>query len=217
MTSPCDDRRPLAAAVLGAAVLLAGCSRPPDAPPAAGSKPAAPGAHDHGHDHGHDHNHDHGHDHDDHHGHDHGAHAQPRTLREGVERLVSLAAEVKRHLAADARDEADDAVHGLGHALEDLQGLVRTSDLAVATKAAATKALDDLFECFDSLDTALHAEPGKGDPPAEVHASVAKRIEAAIGALEAAVKPTDAPAVTDEDPAAAIIRDAQARRRKEQE
>lgn len=217
MTSSCDIRRPLAATAIGAALVLAGCSRAPDAPPAAGSKPAAPHAHDHAaaeHDHS---DHDHDHKHDEEHHHDHGDHAHPQTLREGVEQLASLAAAVKRHLAADARDDADDAVHGLGHMLEDLQGLVRTSALAAGTKATATKALDDLFECFDTLDVALHAEPGTGDSPAEVHASVGKRIEAAIGALEAAVKQKEEPVISDEDPAAAIIRDAEARNRKERE
>ena len=51
-------------------------------------------------------------------------------------------------------------------------------------KAAAAKALDEVFECFDKLDTALHAPAGEGDQPAEVHAGVKDRIAAAIKALE---------------------------------
>lgn len=214
--SPFDVRRPCIAAAICAAIGLAGCSRAPEAPRSAGSKPAVPAGHDDDHG-GHDHaaaDHDHGeHDHD----HDHGDHEHPRTLSEGVKNLAALAASVKQHLAAESRDEADEAVHGLGHLLEDLQGLVRTSDLAAEAQAAATKALDELFECFATLDAALHAEPGTGDAPADVHASIAKRIEAAIGALESAIKPGKTPAAAGEDPAAAIIREAEATRSKGEE
>lgn len=121
----------------------------------------------------------------DHH-HDHGDHAHPTTLAAGVAELEQVTKSVKDHLAADSRAAADDAVHGLGHLLEDVQGLVRKTPLAADAKAAAAKALDDLFECFDTLDTALHAEPGKGRSPAEVHASVEGRIATALKALRAA-------------------------------
>lgn len=217
MTSLCEVRRLSIAAAISAAIAFAGCSRAPESPPKAESKPAAPAGHDDDHV-GHGHaavDHDHAdHDHVDH---DHADHDHPRTLPEGVAHLATLAASVKQHLAAESRDDADAAVHGLGHLLEDLQGLVRTSDLAGEAKAAATKALDDLFECFDALDAALHAEPGSVDSPASVHAAAAKRIEAAIGALKTAIEPGQAPAAAGDDPAAAIIREAEARRRKEQE
>lgn len=201
MTQPLDVRRTFAAVAVSATITIAGCSRAPEAPQTSAPKPAAPAGHDGDHDH-------------DDHGHDHGDHEHPRTLSAGARRLAVLAASVKDHLAAEARDDADAAVHDMGHLLEDLQELVRTSDLAVDAKAAATKALDDLFECFDALDASLHAEPGKGESPAEVHASVARRIGAAIGALEAAGA---AKAAAVEDDAAAIIRDAEARKKKEQE
>jgi len=123
--------------------------------------------------------------------HHHADHAHPETLSAGVAELEKVAKEVKDHLAADGRHAADDAVHALGHVLEDVQGLVRKSSLAGEAKAAATRAVDELFECFDALDTALHAEPGTGASPAEVHASVAKRIEASLATLRdaAAGKP----------------------------
>ena len=157
----------IAVACAWSGVILAGCSRTPAPAPV-----AAHGSHD-------DHDHD-GHDHGDH-DHDH-----PTTLAGGIAALAKAAAAVKDHLAADAADDADDAVHELGHLLEDLQGFVRTEGLPAEAKAVATQAIDELFECFDKLDTALHAEPGNGDPPKEVHASVAGRIEAAIGSLRGA-------------------------------
>jgi hypothetical protein len=138
------------------------------------------------------------HDHDGH-GHDDQDHDHPTTLAGGIAALAKAAAAVKAHLAEDAADEADDAVHTLGHLLEDLQGFVRKESLPAEAKAAATKAIDELFECFDKLDTALHAEPGKGDPPREVHASVADRIEAAIGSLRTAAAAGSSGGTTKED------------------
>lgn len=230
MTAAPIRRLTLVAVVLGGFAL--GCTPAPTVPPAATTKPADHDDHD-------DHDHDHDrpapapkqpadtakaaakpaaddHDHDDaakkDADHDHADHDHPKTLAEGVAALGKAAAAVKDHLAADARDKADDAVHDLGHLLEDVQGLVGTSDLAADAKKAATAALDDLFDCFDKLDTALHAEPGKGDSPAEVHASLAERVEAAIKALtDATAKPAAAPAAAatdDDDEAAAIIRSA---------
>lgn len=179
MTMPSVVRR-ISAPVAVVAMVYAGCARPPEAPPAAASKPPAATGHDADHDHAHD-DHDHAHDDHDHaHGDDH---EHPQTLAEGVTRLAALAGSVKEHLAADARDDADEAVHDMGHLLEDLHELVRTSDLAADAKAAATRALDELFECFNALDEALHAKPGEGEPPVAVHATVAERIEAAIEAL----------------------------------
>lgn len=158
-------------ALVAAAVCLVGCG-PTAAPP----RPQAADAHgDHGHG-------GHGHDH----GHDHGAHEPPETFAAGVTALESLVADVAVKLAGGEADAADDAVHGLGHVLDDLQGLLKKSTLAEEARAAAGKAIDDLFECFDELDTALHAAPGKADPPAEVHARLKDRIEAAVKALKEA-------------------------------
>lgn len=176
----------ISAMVVCAAGLLAGCSPAPTVPSAAPATQTVPDDHDHEHA---DHEHDH-----------------PTTLTAGIAALATAATAVETRLAADDRDEADEAVHELGHLLEDLQGLVRKESLPADAEAAASKAIDELFECFDTLDTALHAEPGKGDPPNEVHASVAKRIEAAIGALRSAA---DTPAAPDDDEAAANVPAAQ--------
>lgn len=144
----------------------AGCSPAPAPAPVPPAPPAA-AEHDAGHDH------------------DHADHDHPETLDAGIAALKKRAAEVAEHVAED-RDHADDAVHAVAHLLEDLPSLVRESALAEDGKAAATKAIDELLECFEKLDAALHAAAGEGDSPAEVHASVAERIGAAIKALEEA-------------------------------
>lgn len=191
MARPLHRHRGFVAVPLAALWLAAGCSPPP----AVKTAPVAAPDHDH---------------HDDHHHDDHDEHAHPTTLAEGVAALEKAAATVKDRLAAGAREEADDSVHALGHLLEDVQGLVRKSDLSDAAKVAATEALDELFNTFDTLDTALHAEPGEGAAPADVHASVAPRIKDAIEVLRGAVVPK---AAAEEDAAVSIIREAQKARK----
>lgn len=157
---------PLAALVC---LFAAGCSS--SSPPAAGKAPAA---HD---------NAEHGHDHDGH------EHDHPESFAAGVAQLQATVAAVKDHLAVGATDAADEAVHSLGHLIEDVQGLLSKEKLGEEAKVTAAKALDELFECFDTLDTALHAPEGKSKPPAEVHASLAERIDGAIKALQGTLAP----------------------------
>jgi hypothetical protein len=157
-----------------ACLTLVGCSSsaPPPAKPAADKAAAAGPGHDH------DHGHDHGHDHD-----------HPESFAAGVAQLQATVAAVKDHLAVGATDAADEAVHGLGHLIEDVQGLLSKEKLSEEAKATASKALEELFECFDKLDTAIHAPEGKSQPPAEVHASLAERIDAAIKSLQGTLAP----------------------------
>lgn len=115
--------------------------------------------------------------------HDHLGHEPPATLADGVVQLTKLAAQVKEHIATDGHEAADETVHDLGHLLEDLRGLVTQSTLTTDAKKSAERAIDDLTDCFDKLDAALHAETGAGEPPAQVHAAVAVRIEAALQSL----------------------------------
>lgn len=120
------------------------------------------------------------------HGHEHAVHDHPDTLAEGIAELTRAATDVEKHLAAGATDAADGIVHGIGHIVEDIQAILPKEKLSAEGRAAAAKALDEIFECFDAIDTALHAPAGKGTPPADVHAGVKERIEAAIAALQAA-------------------------------
>jgi hypothetical protein len=118
------------------------------------------------------------------HGHDHGDHAHPETLAAGVAELEKLLGTVGEKLASGATEAADDAVHMVGHLIEDLEGLLGAEKLGAEAQAAGKKALDELFECFDALDTALHAKEGEGESPAKVHESLADRMKAALEALK---------------------------------
>jgi hypothetical protein len=151
-----------ALACLIAGLSAVGCSgSKAPAPPGAATKPAA---HDHGH--------------------DHGDHAHPETLAGGVAELEKLLGTVGEKLASGATEAADDTVHMVGHLIEDLEGLLGTEKLGAEAQAAGKKALDELFECFDALDTALHAKEGEGESPAKVHESLAGKMKAALETLK---------------------------------
>lgn len=158
----------LAALVACICLTAAGCSS--SSPPAA-TTPAAHGHADHGHDHG-------GHEHD-----------HPESFAAGVAQLQATVAAVKDHLAVGASDAADEAVHALGHLIDDVRALAAHEQLGSEATATATQALDDLFDCFDKLDTAIHAPAGQSPTPADVHASLAERIDGAIKALQGTLAP----------------------------
>ncbi|MFM8706258.1 MAG: hypothetical protein ACKOHG_20825 [Planctomycetia bacterium] len=184
-------RLPLAGSVgmfIGCGLLAAGmtgCSQ--SSPPPVAVKPAAARAahaahHDHDHDHGkHD---DHDHDHDDDHGHGGHGHAHPETLAAGVAELEATWKHVKTALGAGDRDAADEKVHEVGHLLEDFEGLLlkQTADVQEAGK----KAVEEVFACFDTLDTALH---GDEDDLKKVDLDkLGDRLEAAVKTLKGLAK-----------------------------
>jgi ElaB/YqjD/DUF883 family membrane-anchored ribosome-binding protein len=149
------------------AILLnaAGCSPTASPPvPAAGA-----GSHDHGHA-------DHDHDHD-----------EPESLADGLVTLASLTDDLAEKLADNAGEAADDAVHDIGHVLEELREWAKSEGFEGEVAVAATKALDELEECFGKVDEAFHTADDKADPPATVLASVKGRIEAAFESLKAAI------------------------------
>jgi hypothetical protein len=128
---------------------LPGCSPTGSTPPAA--RPVAVQHDDHD-DHAkhdkHEKHDDHDHDHDDH------EHAHPTTLAAGVAELEAMWGHVRGALQAGERDKADDKVHAVGHLLEDFEGLLAKEE--AAAQEVGKKATQEVFECFDVLDTALH-------------------------------------------------------------
>jgi hypothetical protein len=134
---PVSGRRPASAAglvIVGA--LVAGCSEPP--PPAAPRPAAVARAHDDDHDHG------------------HGDHEHPRTLAAGVAEIQSLWGKVRTAMGKGDRDTADEHVHEVGHLLEDLEGLLAA--VPEEAREGGKKAMEEIFDCFDTLDTAFHGE-----------------------------------------------------------
>lgn len=158
----------LAAVSLPLACLAIGCA-PAAAPPA-----RVDASHEH------DHDHDHGHD-----GHDHGDedYDSPNTIAAGIAALEKICGEVKAELAEGDLDDADGKVHMVGHLLDDLRVLVIDSKPTVEVETAAKKALDEVFDCFDKMDTALHAAD-EAERNSLDYADHASTIEAAIKSLK---------------------------------
>lgn len=182
-----SDRFRLPAVVAIGCLAVLGCS--PAAPPArpgAAARPTRPAA-DHDHDDDHDHDHDHAAekgpkkgDHDDH-DHDH-----PETLAAGVAELAKMWGGIKTALKGGKLDEADDLVHEVGHLLEDLPGLVAKTKPAESAAEAGKKAIDEIFACFETIDTAVHA--GEEEAKKLDLDGLATKIESAFESLSGLVK-----------------------------
>lgn len=166
------------ALALTLSIAASGCGSP--TPPAPVSKPAAPKAAAHSDDHDHDHG-------------DHGDHVHPATLAEGVEQLQKALATITTSLAKGANDTADDAVHEVGHLLEDLEQMVEKQEWTAEVKETGRKAIADLTESFDKLDQALHAAEGEGESALNVLGSVTERIGKAIVSLGELIKVDSTP------------------------
>jgi hypothetical protein len=201
-------RKTLVESGCGALVLTlvaAGCApaKPPQAKPA-----ETTASHDHSSDHSHDHVKKNGHaDHD--HDHDHGEHAAHDTLAGALAELEKICASVKKELGAKNLDEADGHVHMVGHLVDDMHRLVGSVKLSEDAKAAATKALDEIFDAFDKLDTALHSSDEKVKEAID-YLEHEPRIQAAIGELKkaaAAVKAGIAKAAETVEAAAETVKE----------
>lgn len=159
----------IACVAIASLAFVTGCA--PSAPTAPASATTAAG-----------HSHDGHEDHDDH---DHGDHEEPETVAAGLAQLEKICADAKAHLAAGDYDKADGPVHMVGHLLEDLGELVAKEK--PAAEAEARKALDAMFECFDKIDSAIHAADDEARKKLD-YAEHAPAIEAAIAKLKELTK-----------------------------
>lgn len=168
--------------IVAALAYAGGCApSAPTARPSATATATVGHAHDdHG---GHEHDeHDDEDDDDDHdHGHEHADHDEPETVAGGIAQLEKLCAEAKAHLTSGDHDKADGPVHAVGHLLEDLGELIGKEK--PAAEAEARTALDAIFECFDKVDSAIHAADEEARKKLD-YAEHAPAIEAAIAKLK---------------------------------
>lgn len=121
------------------------------------------------------------------HAHDHGEHTSHDTLAGALAELEKICANVKQELGAKNLDKADGHVHMVGHLVDDMHRLVGSATLNDDAKVAATKALDEIFEAFDKLDTALHSSDAKVKEAVD-YLEHEPRIQAAIGELKKAAE-----------------------------
>jgi len=175
-------------------LLTIGCAPPASAPPTTNSSTAKD---DHDHDHG-DHDHgkdDHDHDHADHdhkdgdHDHDKHAHSDheksSETYADAVKEIEALQKSVKENFEADKLEDADTAVHEVGHVLEEVTKLAEKASLSPEDLESVKKNVEVLFDAFGKIDDRLHSkDAAKGSD----YKGVAKEIESAIEVLKSKVK-----------------------------
>jgi hypothetical protein len=114
-----------------------------------------------------------GHDDDDEHEH-HESYAA------AVQELDGLRLAAKNAMAEDNLKAADDAVHEIGHILEELPALAEKE--IGAADDQVKPAIDELFDCFDQIDQKLEGGAGK------TYDEVAERIDVAMATLRSKVK-----------------------------
>ena len=131
----------------------------------------------------HDHDHDHAATKKDDHDHEH---AHPETLAAGVAELTKMWGGIKAALNGGKLDEADDMVHDVGHLLEDLPELLAKSKPSEDVAEAGKKAIDEVFACFEAIDTALHA--GEEEAKKLDLDGLTNRVESAFTSLSGLVK-----------------------------
>ena len=88
-------------------------------------------------------------DHDD--DHDDGEHPHHETYAAAVEELDGLRLAVKNAMAENNLDAAHEAVHEIAHILEELPALAAKQ--ATAADENVKRAIDELFECFDQIES----------------------------------------------------------------
>ncbi len=156
----------------GLLVMAGGCT-PTATPPAPAANSQA--AHD---DHAHD---DHDHDHDtklpDAHELDemHDDHVHATSYNQSVEMLETMLAEARAAKEKDDHDALDNTVHGIGHALEDVNGLAEKASLDAAAKEKIAEAVETLMDAFTKVDDKLHG--GKGADLADVESAIAPAMD----------------------------------------
>ncbi len=97
-------------------------------------------------------------------------------------------------LKAGDRDKGDEAVHEIGHVLDNIEHLAEHAELSAEQKADVKKDVEELFGHFDKIDQAFHGDKDQ-EVPYDEHAEA---IDAAIERLHShAHTETDAPAETE--------------------
>lgn len=127
-------------------------------------------------------------------------HAHAETLAEAVTELNELHSEIAKAFTAEKPDDAHDALHDVGHVLEELAPLAKNEKLPDDRVAAIETAITTLMDGYGELDKTMHGAEGKSW--SEVSAS----IDEALNSIKAAVSGEPVPSAeptagTDEKPA----------------
>lgn len=120
------------------------------------------------------------------HGHDHESHGDSHASEEAVSFEDALAeverlhGEIRDAFAAGEPKEADGAVHGIGHLLQDLPELAAEQSLAEADQQQVKEAVESLMDSFAAIDERIHV----GEEAGKTYDEVATQIDAALAELK---------------------------------
>lgn len=118
------------------------------------------------------------------HDHDHDEHAdEPATFAEALAKLQEMKSEICTAFENETPEDAHDALHGVGHLLEDLPKLAAQQDgLSAEQLGNVETAVESLFDGFGQLDDTLH-----GGEEVDLE-QLDKQLTEAMASLEGAVK-----------------------------
>ncbi len=105
-------------------------------------------------------------------------HVHAETYAEGVAQVVALRNEIRDAFAKGEGASADNAVHEVGHALEDMTALAEKASLSKDDQVAVATAVESLLDAFEKVDEKLHGGDGVD------YDKVATEIDAAFETLQ---------------------------------
>jgi hypothetical protein len=106
------------------------------------------------------------------------------TLAQAIAQMRSHRDTVKAAFESGKPDECHEALHDIGHLLEQLPSIAAKSNLATDAQAELKGATDTLMDAFSKLDGSLH-----GDTEAVSYDDVAASIDEALTKLDAIATP----------------------------
>jgi len=127
-------------------------------------------------------------------------HAHAETLAEAITELTELHSDIAAAFKADKPDDAHDALHDIGHVLEELTPLAKNEKLPEDRVAAIETAVKTLMDGYAELDKTMHGTEGKGWT--EVSTSIDDALKSIKAAASGEAPPAAEPApAADEKPA----------------
>ncbi len=88
--------------------------------------------------------------------HEEHAHKHPETFAEAVEQLSTFKSEIQTAFTSGDPDSAHDALHEVGHVLEELPTLAEKVTEDAEERKAVVEAQEKLFTAFGKLDETMH-------------------------------------------------------------
>lgn len=116
-------------------------------------------------------------------GHDHAhSHDGPDSYSAAVADIEKYQGVVKTAFENNKIDDAHDALHDIGHAIESIGTLAAKEGFADADLASAKKASESLLDAFGAIDETLHGGKGKS------YSEVSEQVDGALATLNSLVK-----------------------------